>query len=289
MEVVPTMTNIDPSRPSPFSPDANQSFAERGSVGFRSPAFASVLEQAACSQGDRPSGETRPAGVEAAITHVFNAFGFFPASSPSDVPAPNPGLTLSDKILSASDDEVRAPPTAEDVPAANPAREARISKWSAPAPIAAGLVSPPGHDWRAATPGGNSAAPIGGSGPSRDQPVRARDRAEPTRASPRIPMEAARVERPSTLQFEAPDRSERSVRLSQHLPGSFAERHEKILFKIGAHIVELVARLEGLSEEEEQRLLDALSEALASHGFSLGAATINGRPIAAGLLAGGKA
>ena len=59
---------------------------------------------------------------------------------------------------------------------------------------------------------------------------------------------------------------------------------DRILFRIGDAAVDLFGRLEGLSEDEEERLFADLSALLAEHGLGLGSATINGTMLARGRL-----
>ena len=62
---------------------------------------------------------------------------------------------------------------------------------------------------------------------------------------------------------------------------AYAEKADRLTLRVGGHVAEFIGRLEGLSEEDEKKMIKALSELLASHGLSLGRATVNGR--AAGL------
>ena len=51
------------------------------------------------------------------------------------------------------------------------------------------------------------------------------------------------------------------------------------MFRIGSHSVEILGRLQDLSSDEQDRLIEELGTLLAAYGFSIGQAKLNGTPM----------
>lgn len=59
---------------------------------------------------------------------------------------------------------------------------------------------------------------------------------------------------------------------------------DRLIFQIGVQSVHLTGRLQGLSKDEQERLIASLTAVLASHGLSLGDARLNGMPVTSEIL-----
>ncbi|HKC03558.1 MAG TPA: hypothetical protein VKC17_09675 [Sphingomicrobium sp.] len=255
------MTSIAPSLPFPTGPiGPDQALANREPGAGAEPNFAAVLARArtGSSVGFDPVAVRLPLHeLKSALAHVFNAFGFFPAESDQSAPA----VVEAESPAAPTSGVVPAPAKTPDDPAGSDPRQA----IDAARPGSAGPTVPDNGDRRV-------------------------DRHSAVRATIALGREPRAVPAPvsrgdvADLHRAEPSRDRPGLEVSR--PGAKVgpEQQDQIRFKIGDCVVDLLARLHDLSDDEETRLIAELQAVLEEHGFSLASATINGMPFVTGVL-----
>lgn len=85
----------------------------------------------------------------------------------------------------------------------------------------------------------------------------------------------------SEITEDSPGESEPSEK--PLLPDPPPEQRDRLIVRMGEHVVELLARMAHLSEEEETELLSAVQSILGARGLRLGHVSINGVPLGPGV------
>lgn len=284
------MTSIRPPAYPSFLPDrAAQPLANTPAA---EPDFATLLGRSLEDGRDSGLPSGKDATVAAAIAHVFNAFGFFPASTGEGTRVPS-----EEKAALESAQQPAASSMANILP--QNLRPEGPTDQLAPIASAEGVPVSPSAPAASLPAGISEPSPDGESLPGKQLidshlgKVRSRmneisvpgvkDLVRQERPSrPNAGLEPRRTSEGETNEVETgPD-----VPAPRDPASHVHNQRDRLVFRIGAHLVELIARLEGLSEEDEQRLIDALNDILEAHGLSLGPATLNGQPIDHGVFGG---
>ena len=213
--------------------------------------FESLLTSGAASSG---AGFALPAdagGLTSAIAEVFNAHGFFVAGPE----APEAAATASAAHVSwnagdlATRDPVLVQSGATAVEAGSqPPRPKSLS-------LTAGDIMTGASELRTAV--------VAGSSPAR-----------PSGAGAETPVSTGKARRAGAASKEVPQ-----APASSRAASPAAATADRLLFRIGSHSVEILGRLQDLSSDEQDRLIEELGTLLAAYGFSIGQAKLNGTPM----------
>jgi hypothetical protein len=233
--------------------------------------FASLLDVAVIGDGPK-AGMTEDPGQ--AFAHVFNAFGFFAASGESRPSA------VVESPADATPVVVEGSEVAGGVDAQSKG-EGEEGEWEPAAPLFEG-------DARGVC-GGDELPQVQVSGPGR-LGAGAAPRSVPLPQPANIGW--SRVSAPFSNAVRAG--TERAARAdpSPRRPDAMFAREQagasgdRLVLTISGEHVELMGRLSGLGEEEEQRLIEALEDLLGRHGLPLGSARLNGRLVAGNFIDG---
>jgi hypothetical protein len=248
-------------------------------------AFAALIREESAndmSEVDALALRHDKAPLAAAVAHVFNAFGFFPAGE-----QPASGATAA----SVGQAGASRPAQALTKDALDGIQAAGVSSSDL---VTTGLQSGP-NAWHVPHPPRDPAAlPIGS-----DLPRSQRQLHSVGGSAERIDLHSHKPQHVASLSIRGsqthrtrahcgPALGHEAVEHGQEpsvthpVDRAVNDRGDRLIFRIGEQVVEVVGRLFDLSEDERQRLLSALGRTLESYGLSLGAATINGRPVVVG-------
>lgn len=282
-------TIIPPAQAGSGAPLATRSGPSSGQVGAD---FASMLAETARPGGDLLQAGAREMGalpLRDRLAEVFNEFGFFPRYLTGEQASRSPSVPEADatrQMKQPVEMENAGGRTAAEAGPKNAAPhrdQPRSSEIVAKTDVQAGENrSAPDRPLASIAPSHILEGPTApGSGHGSPKPVQ------------RLPHSPLRMEPLELEHWRNAGGAGKSVD-SERAPAdqtrpplkSPTELGDRIIFRIGEHLVELIARLEGLGDEEQKKLTDALNAVLEAHGLSLGAATINGKPFSTSLLGG---
>lgn len=272
------MTGVAPPASMPASP-APRSSARPAVATEGEGDFAGLLADMAAGRGEvgaKADGEGRSA-LALAVAHVFNAFGFFPAGAAG--PSGPPAARISPASAQAVDEpEPEHAATRSTVPSAAASRNPDLAAAGAE-PAAKGEISvnvDPGLPAAAGELRAEAHFPGPGTAP-RKAPVERLAAPRAQASGEGLPVAG----RPAERSQDAPVAGRRGLSGTRPVLQHSEASAERLVFRIAEHCVELAGRLPGLSDDERQRLMDALADVLRGHGLSLASATLNGRPLSA--------
>jgi hypothetical protein len=202
--------------------------------------------------------------LQTEAAHIFNAFGFFSADQL------NQRAVIDGAVPLPNDTEMYEPGAHHSVPSPRSTPTDATCEGKSDTAIIPSAF-PPALGKLAAHQSQSVRQPDGPKGPS------------PDRASIDPFLQAIE----NRLENE-PEHTEQARGSSSKNFEQLAEQRDRVTLKIAEHTVELIGRLQNLSEEEKQRLFDALDELLATHGLTLGSATLNGAPVIRDSLGGAQ-
>ena len=223
--------------------------------------FASLLRDAQLPTSAgvfEPGGQSVPrAQLQSAIAEAFNAFGFFEPS------VGTPQLPSSRQSTAGETSEAESPHAVRNESAAPALTEDTFTE------IHGGGVAGGQQPMEA------PAAEHGSPTPAGRKPVASENGPNPSHDPGMMPLAEAEVAE-RTAENDPVDNAADVARDFSQLEMGHGDR---IIFQVAEHVVELIARVDHLSSEEEQRLLSELESLLKHHGLSLGLATINGHAV----------